>query len=392
MILGADLSKEVKISGIYLKPELQSVEKQHILRMLEKSLARELDFEKKLIETKQNEEDLKLKLRLTEQVALCMEEAAEVIWARFLEAENTAEVLMGISKEMVGRLQVVQFTLDTSINREQDMNCKLQDYAAKLNAKDMEIGKLCSELSAQSSEVATLKANVSLLGEQLRESMSKLEEANTSNETSQEHLVEMESIIESLKETIDVAESRAENAEAKVNQLTETNLELTEEVSFLKGSNDGNAEKLSGLEKQLRDLELQLQHAKASSEASQEQQNMLYSAIWDMETLIDELKQKVSKAEGKTENAEEQCVILSETNLELNKEVEFLRNKVEFLEMSLDQATIENMASAKDISIKSNIVMDMVMQLAVERERIQQKVPNGLCFIPTCFMLTCPCS
>lgn len=370
------LSKEVKISGIYLKPELQSVEKQHILRMLEKSLARELDFEKKLIETKQNEEDLKLKLRLTEQVALCMEEAAEVIWARFLEAENTAEVLMGISKEMVGRLQVVQFTLDTSINREQDMNCKLQDYAAKLNAKDMEIGKLCSELSAQSSEVATLKANVSLLGEQLRESMSKLEEANTSNETSQEHLVEMESIIESLKETIDVAESRAENAEAKVNQLTETNLELTEEVSFLKGSNDGNAEKLSGLEKQLRDLELQLQHAKASSEASQEQQNMLYSAIWDMETLIDELKQKVSKAEGKTENAEEQCVILSETNLELNKEVEFLRNKVEFLEMSLDQATIENMASAKDISIKSNIVMDMVMQLAVERERIQQKFYN----------------
>lgn len=367
-------SKKFQVSGLYLKPELQLVEKQHILRMLEKSLARELDLEKKLAEMSQNEEDLRLKLQLTEQVALCMEEGAEVIWGRFLEAENMGEVLMGISKEMAGRLQVVQFTLVTAINREQQTNSKLQHYEAQLHLKDLEIGKLCSEVSAASSEVASLKANMSILEKQLRESMCQLEEASTSNETNQEHLAEMENIVESMREAIDVAENRAENAETKISHLTETNLELTEELSFLKGSNDSSSKKLSSLEKQLRDLEFQLQHARASSEASQEQQNMLYRAIWDMETLIDELKQKVSKAESKAENAEEQCLVVTEDNLELKKEVEFLRNRVSCLEMSLEQVTVEKMATAKDITIKSNDITHMVVQLALERERIEQKL------------------
>lgn len=364
---------------------MQLVEKQHILRMLEKSLARELELEKKLAEMSLNEEDLKLKLRLTEEVALCMEEAAEVIWGRFLEAENMGEVLMGISKEMAGRLQVVQFTLVTSANREQQINSKLQQYGEQLNLKDLEIGKLCSEVSAASSEVASLKANMSTLEKQLRESVFQLEEANNSNEANQEHLAEMENIVESMREAIDMAENRAEDAETKISHLTETNLVLTEELSFLKGSNDGSSKKLSSLEKQLRDLEHQLQHARASSEASQEQQNQLYRAIWDMEILIDELKQKVSTAESKTENAEEQCLVLTEDNLGLKKEVEFLRNKVLCLEMSLDQVTVEKMANAKDITIKSNGITHMVVQLAVERERIEQKVPNGLCFISTCY-------
>lgn len=215
--------------------------------------------------------------------------------------------------------------------------------------------------------------------------MCQLEEANNSNEANQEHLAEMENIVESMREAIDMAENRAEDAETKISHMTETNLVLTEELSFLKGSNDSSSKKLSSLEKQLRDLEHQLQHARASSEASQEQQNQLYRAIWDMEILIDELKQKVSTAESKTENAEEQCLVLTEDNLGLKKEVEFLRNKVLCLEMSLDQVIVEKMATAKDITIKSNGITHMVVQLAVERERIEQKVPNGLCFISTCY-------
>ncbi|KAM5562286.1 hypothetical protein ABKV19_017485 [Rosa sericea] len=46
----------------------------HILRMLEKSLAREMDLEKKLTESKQIEEDLKLRLLCSEQEAYCMED------------------------------------------------------------------------------------------------------------------------------------------------------------------------------------------------------------------------------------------------------------------------------------------------------------------------------
>ncbi|XP_071927199.1 WPP domain-interacting tail-anchored protein 2-like [Coffea arabica] len=374
--IGVDLSENSEVPGVYLKPQLQSVEQRHILRMLEKSLARELDLEKKLTEIKQNEEDIKLKLQLTEQVALFMEEAAEVIWGRFLEAENTSEVLMGISKEMVGRLQIARFNLDNAIQRESNLDSKLQYYIAQSNAKDNTMEKLSkksAQLVAETAEAASLRERVKLLEEHLRESVSQLKAEKETNETSQVQLAEMDGIIESMRETIDEFEARAESAESKVTQLTETNSELTEELNFLKGSNDTNSKKVSLIEKQLRDLELQLQHSRASSEASQEQQNMLYTAIWDMETLIDELKQKAFKAENKTENAEEQCVVLSEANLELNKEVEFLKTRMESLETTLDQATVEKMASAKDINIKTNVIMDMVMQLAMERERINKQ-------------------
>lgn len=382
--------------GSVVKPQLQTAEQRHVLRMLEKSLARELDLEKKLTELKQNEEDLKLKLHLTEQVSFCMEEAAEVVWGRFLEAENAAEVLMGISKELVGRLQIVQFNRNGSIQREDDLKSKLQDCIEQLRAKEATIQKLNiskSQIISENSEITTLREKVNLLEEQLRESMFQLQKANESNEACQEQLREMDYTIDSLKENIYAADNRADTAEAKTAQLTETNLELTEELGLLKGSNDSNTKKVSLLEKQSRELELQLQHAKASSEASQEQQNMLYSAIWDMETLIDELKQKVSRFENKTENAEEQCILLTETNLELNRELDFLRDKLECLETSLSEANVEKLASAKDINIKTNLIMDMVMQLATERERIKKQVVYYLQY-PfgsklACRLLTC---
>nr|GMD15213.1 WPP domain-interacting tail-anchored protein 2 [Ipomoea batatas] len=363
--------------GVTPKPQVQAAEQKRVLRMLEKSLARELDLEKKITEMKQNEDDLKLKLRLREQVAFCMEEAAEVIWGRFLEAENTVEVLMGISKEMAGRLQIINFNLNGSLQREHETKLKFEACQQQLNAKDIAIRKLnesIAQLNAENSEVLSLKQNVETLEQKLSGSESQLMKANASIEENREQIKEMESEIESLKEDVYQLENRAENAEAKVAELTETNLELSEELGFLKGSNDSSTKKVSILEKKIRELELQLQHAKASSEAGQEQQNMLYSAIWDMETLIDELKQKVSKAENKTDTAEEQCIILSEANLDLNKEIDILRTRVEDLETSLNQATVEKMASAKDINVKTNFIMDLVMQLAIERERVQKQL------------------
>lgn len=352
-------------------------QKRHILRMLEKSLGRELYLEKKLSEFKQNEEDLKLKLHLTEQVAFCMEEAAEVVWGRFLEAENTSEVLMGISKEMVGRLQINQFNKNGSMKQEDEAKWKLLDCMEQLKGRENAMRKLemrIGELITDNFEVGALREKVKLLEEKLKESDSRIKSANKSNEEKEEQLRQMESIIESMKEDIDIVESRAESAEAKITQLTETNMELNEDLSFHRSTNESNAKKLSLVEKQLRELEIQQQHAKASSEASQEQQNMLYSAIWDMEILIEELKSKVSKAEVKTENAEEQCIILSENNIELTKEVTFMRTEIERLEMALEQASDIKVASAKDINVKTNVIMDMVVQLAMERERIQKQV------------------
>ncbi|XVE91699.1 hypothetical protein REPUB_Repub01dG0033000 [Reevesia pubescens] len=378
-----DISDQYQLSNIIGKSNVQTVEQQrHILRILEKSLARELDLEKKLSESGQNEEQLKMKLHYTEQVTLRMEEAAEVVWGRFLEAENAAEVLMGISKELLGRLQIVEFNRNGSIQREAELKSKLEGCIEELNAKDIAIKKLESsnaEHAAKASEVFTLRKNVKLLEEQLKESELKLKNAKASIETSQEHLHEMEIIIDSLKESIYEAESKAESAEAKVTELTDANLELTEELNFLKGNNDNNTKKVTSLEKQLRASEIKLQHAKASSEASQEQQNMLYSAIWDMETLIEDLKSKVAKAESKTESVEEQCIILSESNFELNNELGILRHKIECLEASLDQVNTEKDANVKEIKYRTKLITDTVTQLATERERIQKQVLT-LCY------------
>ncbi|KAL0408782.1 UNVERIFIED_CONTAM: WPP domain-interacting tail-anchored protein 2 [Sesamum radiatum] len=359
------------------KPETRTIEQRRTLRMLEKSLARELQLEKELTELKQNEEDLKLKKRLTEQVAICMEEAAEVAWGRFLEADNRAEVLLGISKEMLGKVQIVHLNLSSSTKREHELNSKLQDCINQLNVKETSIEKLncrITELVADNAEVTGLREKVQMLEEKLKITESKLDEANSSNEMSQQQLKEMEAEIESLKEKIEAAENRAESAEQKATHLTDANLELTEELDFLKNSNESHTKKVSVLEKQLREFDIQLQHSRASSEASQEQQSMLYTAIWDMETLIDELKQKVAIAESKTESAEEQCIILSERNSEINKELEFLRSRMEFMEKSLDEATLEKQSCAKDISLKTSLIMDTVMQLALERERVQKQL------------------
>ncbi|KAA8529290.1 hypothetical protein F0562_033911 [Nyssa sinensis] len=285
-----------------------------------------------------------------------MEEAAEVVWGRFLEAENAAEVLMGTSKELVGRLQILQFNLNCSIQREDEAKYKLQGCIEQLKGKETALQKVESSIA------------------ELMTDNSELMNAKESNEASEDQLREMDNIIDSMKENIYVTESRAESAEAKITQLTETNVELTEELGFVRTNNDTNAKKVSLLEKQVRELEIQLQHARASSEASQEQQNMLYSAIWDMEILIEELKSKVSKAEIKTENAEEQRLLLTETNLELNKELSFLRTRMECLETSLQQANDAKVASAKDVNIRTDLIRDMVIQLAMERERIQKQL------------------
>ncbi|KAL0424840.1 UNVERIFIED_CONTAM: WPP domain-interacting tail-anchored protein 2 [Sesamum radiatum] len=345
--------------------------------MLELSLARELELENKLIVLKQNEEDLKLKIQLIDRVAVCMEEAAEVAWGRFLEADNEAEVLMGISKEMLGKLQVVNSNVSSSAKREDEFKSKLQYCIHELNEKETLIQKLNSsivQLVADNAEVTGLRERVQMLEQRLSRTESELMEAGVACETSERQLREMEGEIESLREKAYAAEIRAGSAEEKVTQLMDSNLELTEELDFLRGSNDSNTNKVSLLEKQLRELDIQLQHSRASSEASQEQQNMLYSAIWDMETLIDELRQKVAKAENKTESAEERCVVLSETNSELKNELDFLRSRMEFMETSLDQATLEKRSSAKDICVRTGLIMDMVMQLAMQRERIQKQL------------------
>ncbi|XP_073059372.1 LOW QUALITY PROTEIN: WPP domain-interacting tail-anchored protein 2-like [Primulina eburnea] len=377
VIMGA--KEEFQQSSAEWKPQIQTVEQRRIFKMLEKSLMGEQELEKELIKSKQNEEDLNLKTRLIEQVSVCMEEAAEVAWGRFLEADNTAEVLMGIAKEMLGKLQILQLNLGNSIKREEETKLKLQDCINQLNSKEISIQRLDSNVAtllADNAEATRLRNRVKILEGKLDEAESRLKERDLSNEMSQQKLKEMEDEIESLKESIYDSETQAGKGEEKITHLTQTNLELSEELDFLKGSSDSNTKKASLFEKQVLELDLQLQHARLSSEASLEQQNNLYNAIWDMEILIDDLKQKVSKAESKAESTEERCIELSVTNSKLNEELDFLRSRIESMESCSNQENAETKARAKDINIKANFIMDTVVQLAVERERIQKQLTS----------------
>ncbi|KAL9424736.1 hypothetical protein AB3S75_031790 [Citrus x aurantiifolia] len=299
------------------KIKLQTAEQQrHFLRMLEKSLAREMDLEKKLTESRQVEEALKFRLGSFEQELLYTEEEATDACERLFEAENSAEVLKGISKELLGRLQIVLFNMNGSVQREAGLRSKLVSLVKQVEVK--------------------------------------------------------ESVIASLRENLSEAQARADGAEVRCKSLAETNIELNED---LKGSR-ATSEKVESLERQLRESDIQLQHAVAYAEASLEKQNMWYSTVKDMENLIEDLKLKVSKADSRADSAEEKLIILSEANAGLTEEISFLRDRLECLEASLHQAEETKLATAKDIGIRTKVITNLVMQMAVERERLRQQISS----------------
>lgn len=401
---GMDLLENSEFSNMNTKIKMQTAEQQRdILRMLEKSLARELDVEKKLAESRQLEEELTLRLHSLEQEVFFMEEEEAIVWERLFEAENAAEVLKGISKELRGRLQIFQFNLNGSMKREGELKSKLQGSTKEVEDKEDALLKLESssaelhdfliqqtnnlkaslreaedKLILSNSEAFTLREKVSSLENQLKESEFQLMNAKASVDGNQEQhplysqLSEMKNVVINLKERISKAESRAESAEAKCKLLMETNMELSDELVLLRS--DNTTEKVNSLEKQLRESDIQLQHALASAEASLEKQSMLYSTIEDMENLIEDLKLKVSKAESRADCTEEKCIILSESNAELSEELSFLRTRMECLETSLHQAEETKVETAKDISVRTKVITNLVMQLAFERERLHKQV------------------
>ncbi|XVF31642.1 hypothetical protein REPUB_Repub17cG0008900 [Reevesia pubescens] len=403
---GVSVSEADQSSSVDAKIKMQTIEqKRHILRMLEKSLAREIDLEKKLAESRQIEEELKPRVLSLEQGMICMEEEQMDVSESLFEAENAAEVFMGISKELLCRLQLVQFNLNISIHRENELRSKLEDSTRKLEAKESALRKLesCDNrvddfLLAQAdnfkaklteaenkfiladSEAFTLREKMDLLEKQLKESVlnakASVDESQEQHDTLCSQLHELENITADLEEKLSKAENRADNAESKCKLLGEANMVLNEELGLLKGQ-DVTSEKVEALERQLKESEIRLLNAVASSEASQEKQNMLYSTIGDMENLIEDLKLKVSKAENRADSAEDKCIILSETNAELSEELTFLRARLGCLEASLIHAEEMKMATARDIGIRTKLITNLLMQLSIERERLQQQI-SGL--------------
>ncbi|OIW05434.1 hypothetical protein TanjilG_23260 [Lupinus angustifolius] len=331
--------------------KMQTIQEQRdILRMLEKSLASEMDLEKNFNDSKEIEEKLTQRVFSLERELDVVDEEANNVWERWLEADNASDILMSISKDLLGRLQISQFNLNGLSQRESELSAKLET--------------VCS------------------LEKQLKESECKLLDVTASADEYQilyngkcSEIRVMENLIVELKENASKAESRANTAEAESKLLKETNTELNNEMILLKDSG-GTSDTMESLERLLKESDLKLQHAVASAEACQEKQSRLYSTIKDMEHVIKDLKSKVSKSESRADSAEEKCIMLSEYNAELNEEVNLLKNRLECLEESLHQMEEAKVATAKDINKQTVVLKQLLTQLAVERERLYKQLSS----------------
>nr|GMC91513.1 WPP domain-interacting tail-anchored protein 1 isoform X2 [Ipomoea batatas] len=349
------------------KIKMQTAEHQRqVLQMLEKSLANELDLENKLSESKLREEELNLTFQ---QQLFCLEIELEDACGRLFEAENATEVLLGVSKELRGKLQRTHFNLKSALQREEDLKSKLKDSNELVLAKD-------SLLQKAENTCEELRTKVNSVDKQLKDS-DLLQSATISAQKNLEmKIYEMEARINDLIEKSSIAERRAETAEAECKSLRDVNMELNNDLSLLRNSSSVTSERIYLLERQRKESELHLQHAVASAEASQEKQTMLNFTIKDMENLIEGLKSKVSKAESLTESAEEKCIILSEANAGLNDELNFLKSRMECMEASLHRAEETKKATARDISLRTKLITDLIMQLALERERLHKQISS----------------
>ncbi|CAH9088781.1 unnamed protein product [Cuscuta epithymum] len=359
--LAAPLTPNTKI-------KMETAEHQrHVLQMLEKSLANELDLEKKLSESKQSEEDLKHGLQ---QQLLCLEVELEDAYERLFEAENASQVLLGVSKEHRRRLQITQFQIDSALQREGDLKSKLTILSEQLSAKDNSLQK--SENTCEE-----LRKKVTSADNKLNDTDFCKQTATSSTERGFDMKVhEMEAKLKDLMENNARAERRAEVAEAECKSLKDANMKLYQDLITLGSSSSLTCERVCLLEKQLKESELNIQLAVASAEASQEKQTMLNITIQDMENVIEVLKSKVLEAESQIESAEEKCIILSEANADLNDELNLLKGRMKCLASSLHQAEETKKATARDISLHAKLITDLIMQLTLEREKLHKQISS----------------
>ncbi|XP_024977358.1 WPP domain-interacting tail-anchored protein 1-like [Cynara cardunculus var. scolymus] len=302
------------------KMKMQTVEhRRHILRMLERSLKRELDSEKQLSESIQIQEDLTMRLNSSQQEVLYVEAHAEMTLEKFYEADHASALLMAISKELLSTIKMLQFNLKGLVHQE---------------------AKLKSDLLALKESIANEKASM-------------------------EGTMEMKNTIRDLREQAIQAERRVLNAETKCQVLTDSCQELKDTY-----------EKVVLLEKELSDTNSKLQNVEACYEAGEEDKTMLNATIIDMCDVIQDLKEKVSQAKYQTEIMEDKCILLSENNEGLKKELSFVRGRVNCLEESLHQTEETKKATAKDISLRTKLITDLVMQMALERERLQKQISS----------------
>ncbi|KAJ1281826.1 hypothetical protein BS78_03G003700 [Paspalum vaginatum] len=331
-------------------------DQRNVLQMLQQSIACKLDLENKLSASQSLVEDLRMKLRHAERESHIMEQSIGPLYEGMLAAGNACLLYLATSRELSAKIDAYS---SAALDREEELRSKLEESLVKLNAikgtrEEAALGDTGNKETSQEFFLT------------LQDKLCQLEVCISRRATEAE-----KSIIDDIRVAISSAESRAQNAEARCAQLTQTNAELTGELNSLRSQGSDRA---GLLETRLMESDTQLEHARASVDAIVEQQGMLRSSMSDMEQMIEDLKEKYLKAEARAENAESKCSLLTDTNLELSEELSFLRGRVEGLENSLHHASQLKVSTSKDIGSKTKTITDLVAKLAMERERLHVQI------------------
>ncbi|KAG2239526.1 hypothetical protein Bca52824_091671 [Brassica carinata] len=363
---GLELATYETSGDLSAKINTQNADQQRkFLRMLEKkSLAKEMELEKKLNESRNAEYELGMKLYSSSQdAAVYMEEVIEDRYSKWLEAENASKVFKGMSTEMSGKLQILHFNLSSSLQREENFEWE-ENLKSEIEGKECALHKLDSSNAKVTATPLHSEADGLLGRDSLTHLMGLEEGCNSSptvnsleeqlNDTFAAQVSDFEHITEDLKDRLAKTEARAEEAESRCQKLEESQKELQDELENFKGKGF-TLEKLASLGKHLRDSDLQLEHAAAAVEASKEKQNLLYSTVSDMENVIKDLKSKVLKAENRAYCSEEKLIMVSESNKDLNEELRFCRGKLKEGERYIHQAEERKLRTTKDIALHNKI-------------------------------------
>lgn len=319
--------------------QMQTVEQQrHILRMLEKSLARELDLERELSDARNNS-GVQIKLHLVEQ-----EEQMQAIRVELVGAGDASDMKMGfLSRESFPKIRALGVNLDGSVLWENETR------SAQKGSKLKSPGVFSEEAHAGAdSGSLMLKENAKSkeCGLHLQLAMVSMDEAEYQQDIRHLERAETVDLMGVLEEACYMDQTGAESEEAGCKLFPEANLGLGPRICYDEG-----------------DLE------EKASDAQMEKKTLIFAARCDMEKLIEDLKWRVHDAEVRAAHAELRCSLLIESNSDLNEELGFLKRKVESLEESLHKADFETKTvCAKNAAIETSVFTYLVMNLAL-RER-----------------------
>ena len=147
------------------------------------------------------------------------------------------------SQEEQNALHSELSTLENTIKNLKDDVSRAECRAQNAEIRCMQLTQDNIELYGELSTLKSEKSDkVNLLEKRLKESNTQLEHANAAVDAIVEQqgmlkstMSDMEHMIEDLKGKVSKAETRAGSAESKCTLLTDTNLELSEELAFLRG-------------------------------------------------------------------------------------------------------------------------------------------------------------